>query len=226
LTLDELLADLDREVLRTWGEGSGSASADGPSRLAVQEAHGSAPEAAESAGERCLLVTLPGRRFAVPTRAVVAVSELPPVSAVPFSPPWLRGVTRAAGGVVAVVDLARLLAASDPWSGAPGAPPNAAPLPPALPRLETAAGDTAREILLVVRTADADLDAGLAVPGVARLVSLAAAPHHPGAAGEIAARRSAFVARLAPDPAGSDLPPVAVLDVDRLLRRAREGLGA
>jgi chemotaxis signal transduction protein len=220
LTLDELLADLDREVLRTWGEENGSA--DGPPPLASPEALGSPPEAVESAGERCLLVTLPNRRFAVPTRAVVAVSELPPVSAVPFSPPWLRGVTRAAGGVVAVVDLARLLAASEPWPGAPAEAAAAQPRP--LPRFAT--GEAAREILLVVKTAGGDLDAGLAVPGIARLVSLAAAPRHSGGAGEIAARRAAFVARLVPDPAGSDLPPVAVLDVDRLLRRAREGLGA
>jgi len=80
---------------------------------------------------------------------VLAVSELPPVSAVPFSPPWLRGVARAAGAVVAVVDLARLLSTA------------ASPHSP---------DETARETLLVVKTSDADLDAGLAVRGIARLV--------------------------------------------------------
>jgi purine-binding chemotaxis protein CheW len=192
VTLDELLADLDGEVLRTWGrtwnDGSGPAGA--PASLA----------APANGHERFLLITLLGRRFAVPTRAVLAVSELPPVSAVPFSPPWLRGVARAAGTVVAVVDLARLLSTGP----APAAP-----------------DETAREILLVVKTADADLDAGLAVRGIARLVSLAGAPGRPPTTGEIDA-----VAGLVPDPAGAHLPPVAILDVDRLLRGIRKELDA
>ena len=202
MTLDELLADLEREVRSTWAEASGPAGA--PAALATEESH----------GEPCLLLTLLGRRFAVPTRAVLAVSELPPVSAVPFSPPWLRGVARAAGGVVAVVDLARLLSAGL----SPDAPAAAARRPPE--------GEAARETLLVVKTADADFDAGLAVRGIGRLVSLAGAPGRPPALGEIGVRRAALVAGLVPDPAGAHLPPVAVLDVDRLLRGAREELGA
>jgi purine-binding chemotaxis protein CheW len=188
VTLDELLADLDGEVLRTWGNGNGAAGA--PATLAVPA----------NGHERCLLITLHGRRFAVPSRAVQAVSELPPVSAVPFSPPWLRGVARAAGGVVAVIDLARLLSTE------------AAPLSPE---------ETAREILLVVKASDADLDAGLAVRGIARLVSLAGAAERIPATGENDA-----VAGLVPDPAGADLPPIAVLDVDRLLRGIRKELDA
>jgi hypothetical protein len=92
--------------------------------------------------------------------------------------------------------------------------------------------EAGREILLVVRTTDSDsdsdtdLDAGLAVRGVASLVSLAGAPGRPPATGEIDARAAAFVVELLPDPAGAHLPPVAVLDIDRLLRRARAELGA
>lgn len=192
MTLDELLADLDGEVLRTWGGtwSNGNGAAGAPAALAVPA----------NGHERCLLITLHGRRFAVPSHAVQAVSELPPVSAVPFSPPWLRGVARAAGGVVAVVDLARLLATE------------AAPLSPE---------ETAREILLVVKASDADLDAGLAVRGIARLVSLAGAAGRIPATGEVDA-----VAGLVPDPAGADLPPIAVLDVDRLLRGIRKELDA
>jgi chemotaxis signal transduction protein len=202
LTLDELLVDLDREVRRTWDEGSGSAGA--TATLAAAENH----------SERCLLITLLGRRFAVPTRAVLAVSELPPIAAVPFSPPWLRGVARAAGGVVAVVDLARLLSAGP----SPEAPGDTALLP--------AESEAAREILLVVKTTGADLDAGLAVRGVGRLVSLAGMPGRPPAPGEIGACRAALVAGLVADPAGAHLPPVAVLDVDRLLRHTRQELGS
>jgi chemotaxis signal transduction protein len=208
VTLDELLADLDGEVLRTWGVGSGLAGA--PATLAVPADH------QERSHERCLLIPLLGRRFAVPTRAVLAVSELPPVSAVPFSPPWLRGVARAAGGVVAVVDLARLLS-TGPSPDAPRLAAEAAPLPP---------GETAREILLVVKTTEADLDAGLAVRGIVRLVSLAGTPGRPPATGEIDVCRAALVAGLVPDPTGAHLPLVAVLDIDRLLRRIREELDA
>lgn len=192
MTLDELLADLDGEVQRTWGHtsGNGNGPAAAPATLPVPA----------NDHERYLLITLLGRRFAVPTRAVLAVSELPPVSAVPFSPPWLRGVARAAGAVVAVVDLARLLATG---------------LSPLFPE------EAARETLLVVKTSDADLDAGLAVRGIARLVSLAGAPGRPPASGEIDA-----VAGLVPDPAGAHLPPVAILDVDRLLRGIRQELDA
>ncbi|HYL05359.1 MAG TPA: chemotaxis protein CheW, partial [Thermoanaerobaculia bacterium] len=153
MTLDELLANLDREMAGTWG-GPEDARADVPGEPAA-----GAPPAAAS--ERCLVVSFAGRRFAVPTRCVLAVSEMPPVSAVPFSPPWLRGLARAAGGVAAVVDLARLLSpGAGPW---PAAPPDAA------------AGDdpALRETLLVVRTSDGSLDAGLAVRGIARLVTLA-----------------------------------------------------
>lgn len=201
MTLDELLADLDGEVLRTWGPtgSNGSGLAGAPATLAVPAGR------QEPDTEGCLLIPLLGRRFAVPTRAVLAVSELPPVSAVPFSPSWLRGVARAAGGVVAIVDLARLLSTA------------AAPL---------AAEETAREILLVVKTTDADLDAGLAVRGIARLVSLAGVPGRPAASGEIDAGPAALVAGLVPDPAGAHLPLIAVLDVDRLLRRLREELAA
>jgi chemotaxis signal transduction protein len=208
LTLDELVLDLDREVRRTWDEGSGSAGA--TATLA----------AVEGPSEQCLLLTLFGRRFAVPTRAVLAVSELPPIAAVPFSPPWLRGVARAAGGVVAVVDLARLLAAG-PSPTAPAVPANA-PDAALLP----AESETTREILLVVKATGADFDAGLAVRGVGRLVSLAGVPGRPPAPGEIGACRAALVAGLVPDPAGAHLPPVAVLDVDRLLRQTREELGS
>lgn len=267
MTLDELLADLDREVLRTWGDGT--AAADGPSPLETPPDPESA-EAPYDAGERCLLLTLPGRRYrrcAVPIGAVVAVNELPPVSAVPFAPPWLRGVTRAAGGVVAVVDLVRLLVATEPSFAAAESADAAAPRPLHGPD----SGQAEREILVVVRTSGADLDAGLAVPGIARLVSLAATPRQQGGGGENRDRRSAVVARWAPDPAAGQLPPappapptplaqptsrtqpfpltpltprtpqtsptpltpptpptplVAVLDVDQLLRRARQGLGA
>lgn len=199
MTLDELLADLDREVVRTWG--SGEAAAGEPAALAA-------------AGERCLLVTFAGRRFAVPTRSVLAVSELPPVSAVPFSPPWLRGLARAAGGVVAVVDLARLLSPSRrPWSDVPA---------------DAASRDDPeiRETLLVVRTADASLDAGLAVRGIARLVTLAGVPGRPPTAGDLDSCPAALVAGLVPDPHDAHRPPIAVLDVDRLLHDAREELCA
>ena len=191
MTLDQLLADLDRELARTWGPEAVPVGAPG-------EVQGEAPVPAAAApgGERCLLVSIDGRRFGVPARSVVAVSELPPVSAVPFSPPWLRGLARAAGGVVAVVDLARLV------SPATGPPPGT----PADTLAGTSAGTPAaggddpsvRETLLVVRTSDASLDAGLAVRGIARLVALADA-------------------QLAPD---------AILDVDRLLRGAHQELRA
>ncbi len=233
LTLDDLLADLDRDVQRTWGAGGASAGAPAaawatsriaaiprtPETLKAPEAPETPEtrEAAETDGERCLLVTLAGRRFAVPARAVLAVTELPPVSAVPFAPSWLRGVARAAGGVVAVLDLARLLSFTGP---SPAPPAEAAPSLSAPP----AGGEAAREILLVVKTADADLDAGLAVRGVARLACLAGAPGRPPASGEMDAGRAAFVAGLVPDPTGAHLPPVAVLDIDRLLRRARDEL--
>jgi chemotaxis signal transduction protein len=210
LTLDELLADLEREVAATWGPEA--ALAEVPGEPAAAE-----PPAAAS--ERCLLVSVAGRRFAVPTRAVLAVSELPPVSAVPFSPPWLRGLARAAGGVAAVVDLARLLSpGAAPWPGAPADTPAG----------DAAAGDTAavRETLLVVRTSDGSLDAGLAVRGIARLVTLAGVPGRPPAAGELDAGPAALVAGLVPDPHGAQLAPVVVLDVDRLLRGAHDELCA
>jgi chemotaxis signal transduction protein len=208
LTLDELLADLEREVAGTWG----------PEAAALAELPGEPAAAglpAAAATERCLLVSFGGRRFAVPTRSVLAVTELPPVSAVPFSPPWLRGLARAAGGVAAVVDLARLLSpgAAPPWPDAPADAP---------------ADDTAavRETLLVVRTSDGSLDAGLAVRGIARLVTLAGLPGRAPAAGELDAGPAALVAGLVPDPHGAQLAPVAVLDVDRLLHGAHDELRA
>jgi chemotaxis signal transduction protein len=183
--------------VRTWNEG--------------QVPVATATEAARDA-ERCLLVAVGGGRFAVPARTVLAVSELPPVSALPFSPPWLRGLARAAGGVVAVIDLARLLILEP----SPDAPP---------PR---AAFDEAavRETMIVVRASDAELEAGLAVRGIARLVTLSGVPGRPPVAGELDARRAVLVAGLVPDPTGADRLPVAVLDVDRLLRDARRELDA
>jgi chemotaxis signal transduction protein len=203
LTLDELLALLDREIVRTWGSGEAAAAAPA-----------AAPPDVAAVGERCLLVSVGGRRFAVPACAVQAVSELPPVAAVPFSPPWLRGLARVAGGAVAVVDLARLLALAA--AGAPAAAPAAAP------------GDdqAVRETLLVVRTSDASLDGGLAVRGIARLVALPGMPGRPPAPGELDGCRSALVAGLLPDPHDPHRPPVAVLDIDRLLRDARQELCA
>jgi chemotaxis signal transduction protein len=220
LTLDELLADLDRELARTWGPKAASAAApeaaSAPAAAPGEPAAPTAPAApaapAPGGGERCLLMSLAGRRFAVPARSVVAVSELPPVSAVPFSPPWLRGLARAAGGVVAVVDLARLVA---PGAGPPPGAPAAAADDPAV-----------HETLLVVRASDASLDAGLAVRGIARLVTLTGTPGRPPAAGELAACPTALVAGLVPDPLDAQLAPVAMLDVDRLLRGAHEELCA
>jgi chemotaxis signal transduction protein len=205
LTLDELLADLDREVAGTWGAEEALAHVPGET----------AADPPTAAAERFLLVSVAGRRFALPTHSVLAVSELPPVSAVPFSPPWLRGLARAAGGVAAVVDLARLLSpGAGPW---PDAPADAA-----------AAGDAnaVRESLLVVRTTDGSLDAGLAVSGIARLVTLAGVSAPAPAAGGLDASAAAFVAGLAPDPHDARLAPVAVLDVDRLLRGACDELRA
>jgi len=191
LTLDDLLADLDRAIVHTWG--------------------GEEPVAPADAGQRCLLVTCAGRRFALPAGGVTAAGELPPVSALPFAPDWLRGVARASGGVVAVVDLARLLYAEPP----PGPVAGAADPTDA----------SSRETLLVVQTADAHLDAGLAVRGIARLVTLAGAPGRAPVAGELGACREDLVAGLVSDPTDADRPPVAVLDLDRLLRAAREDLG-
>jgi chemotaxis signal transduction protein len=196
LTLDELLAGLEREVARTWRE---------------REAAAGVPSPADAEGERCLVISSGSRRIAVPARAVLAVSEMPPVAAVPFSPHWLRGLTRAMGRVVAVVDLARLLAAGSALS----APPGVAPLDEAV-----------RETLLVVQTADGKLDAGLAVLGIARLITLPGLPGRLPAAGELEAWPVALVAGLVPDPGGADLPPVAILDVDRLLGGARAELDA
>src|SRR5437588_8835198 len=160
------------------------------------------------AGERCLVATVGGRRLALPARAVTAVTELPPVAAVPFSPSWLRGLTRVANGVVAVVDLARRLAPEPP----PAAPADAAPEP----------DDGACETLIVVRTADAALDAGLVLRGIARLVVLAGLPGRPPRPGELDAGLAALVAGLVPEPGGgAQDPPVAVLDADRLLQGMR-----
>jgi chemotaxis signal transduction protein len=200
LTLDELLADLDGQVARTW------------SALAAPAAAPAEAPAGAVAGERGLLVTFAGRRFAVPARAVLAVSELPPVAAVPFSPPWLRGLARTAGGVVAVIDLARLLSTGASFE----APAEKMPRD----------GEAQTETLLVVRTSDASLDAGLAVRGIARLVSLAGSPGRPPAPGELGPCRSTLVAGLVPDPTATLRPPVAVLDVDRLLHGAHEELHA
>ena len=204
MTLDELLADLDGEVLRTWGP----TASDGSGLIGAPAASAVPAGDPERDHERCLLIPLLGRRFAVPTRAVLAVSELPPVSAVPFSP---------------------LLAARRGPRGRRGGG-RRGPRAPALHRAAPlAAGETAREILLVVKTADANLDAGLAVRGIARLVSLAGVPGRPptlGEIGEIGASPAALVAGLVPDPTGAHLPPVAVLDIDRLLRRLREELAA
>jgi len=168
--------------------------------------------AAARDADRCLLVTVGGGRFAVPTRTVLAVSELPPVSALPFSPPWLRGLARAAGGVVAVIDLARLLTLGSS--------------PDALPARAASDEEGVRETMIVVRASDAELDAGLAVRGIARLVTLSGMPGRPLATGELDAWRTVLIAGLVPDPTGADRSPVAVLDVDRLLRDARRELDA
>lgn len=183
--------------MRTWNAGP----------VAVDTAAERARDA-----DRCLLVSVGGSRFAVPAQRVLAVSELPPVSALPFSPPWLRGLARVGGGVVAVIDLARLLT----LGSAPDEPG------------ERVAFDeeAVRETLIVVRASDSALDAGLAVRGIARLVTLAGVPGRPLATGELDAWRSILVAGLVPDPIGADRSPVAVLDVDRLLRDARQELDA
>src|SRR6266852_4107273 len=96
-SLDELLATLGREIDDTWRPEAGAAREPSP------------PESEMSIQFSCA-----GRRWAVPTRAVVEVRELAAVSLVPFAPPWLRGVARAGGEVVAVVDLARFLGARLP----------------------------------------------------------------------------------------------------------------
>src|SRR5438270_483070 len=189
LTLDELLANLNRELVRTWGDPAAAAEGVLGGEPAVHPGGpaGRFPDGAPGpAGERCLVATVGGRRLALPARAVTAVTELPPVAAVPFSPSWLRGLTRVANGVVAVVDLARRLAPEPP----PAAPADAAPEP----------DDGACETLIVVRTADAALDAGLVLRGIARLVVLAGLPGRPPRPGPRDARLAALVPGLLPQP--------------------------
>jgi chemotaxis signal transduction protein len=211
LTLDELLADLNRELVGTWGDAAGAAAPGAVPATAspTATAAGGRPGAV---AERCLLTTLGGQRFALPARAVVAASDRLPIAAVPFSPPWLRGLARAANGVVAVIDLARRLSPSPP--AAPGAPIEAEHDEPG------GAGET----LIVVRTQDGELDAGFSLPGIARLVALPGLPGRPPAPGELEARLATLVTGLVADPTHPEGPPIAVLDVDRLLADLRTEL--
>ena len=56
-----------------------------------------------------VVVTLGGRRLAVPMAALAAVADLGEVTTLPLTPAWLLGVSNLRGSVVPVVDLATLL---------------------------------------------------------------------------------------------------------------------
>lgn len=190
-SLDELLAVLGSEIDRTWRPEPVAGPPDAVS--------------ADGAGELSVQFSCAGRSWAVPTGATVEIRELPPISAVPFTPQWLRGVARAGGEVVAVIDLARFLTARVP--GGPG---------------PAGEGEPERETLLVVRSAGKEISAGLAIRGKARLVALAGLPPQAPAATALPRPLQWVTAGVRSGTGGES---VAVLDVDRLLRTARAELG-
>lgn len=90
--LDDLIAEIDRQVAAHPVQGTGTADA------------GEEPAAEET--RRHLLFSLAGTRCAVPLEHLMELGGLPRITTVPNLPGWVHGVTNLRGDVLSVLDLA------------------------------------------------------------------------------------------------------------------------
>jgi purine-binding chemotaxis protein CheW len=83
--------------------------------IAMQHRQGielaSAPVQQETVWDRDqhIIVTLAGATYAVPLPSIQEVEQVPAITPVPFSAPWIRGVINVRGTVLTLVDLPALL---------------------------------------------------------------------------------------------------------------------
>jgi purine-binding chemotaxis protein CheW len=94
--LDTLVAAIDGEVHKVYGNG------------ATSEAR-QVPTDREGTFERYLLFTLAGTRYAVSVPHVLEIDRIPPITPVPNVPTWVRGVINLRGDILSVIDFRTFL---------------------------------------------------------------------------------------------------------------------
>ena len=90
--LDDLIAEIDRQVAAHPGQEAGTAVA--------------GEEPAKGETRRHLLFSLAGTRCAVPLEHLMELGGLPRITPVPNLPGWVHGVTNLRGDILSVLDLA------------------------------------------------------------------------------------------------------------------------
>lgn len=91
-SLEDLIADIDRQT----------AIASGASIKPHIRATQSEPV---TAMKRYVVFSLAGSKYAIPITNVIEMGRIPPITAVPYLPEWVRGVTNLRGDILSMIEL-------------------------------------------------------------------------------------------------------------------------
>ena len=91
-SLEDLIADIDRQA----------ATAPAPSIKPQIRATQSEPATAR---KRYVVFSLAGSKYAIPITNVIEMGRIPPITAVPYLPEWVRGVTNLRGDILSMIEL-------------------------------------------------------------------------------------------------------------------------
>lgn len=138
--LDAIVAAIDREVHTVYGQATAAAR--------------QVPSDRQGQGERYVLFTLAGSRYAVPVPAVLEIGRIPTITQVPNVPTWMRGVINLRGEILSVIDFRLFLGLEVEHQGE-------------------------QDRLLVVKTAGDEITTSLIVDQVMGIVPLSTAPMEP-----------------------------------------------
>lgn len=91
-SLEDLIADIDRQT----------ATASGASIKPHIQTTQSEPATAR---KRYVVFSLAGSKYAIPITNVIEMGRIPPITAVPYLPEWVRGVTNLRGDILSMIEL-------------------------------------------------------------------------------------------------------------------------
>ncbi|MBI4748479.1 MAG: chemotaxis protein CheW [Acidobacteria bacterium] len=91
-SLEDLIADIDHQTATTPG------ASIKPQIRATQ----SEPTTAR---KRYVVFSLAGSKYAIPITNVIEMGRIPPITAVPYLPEWVRGVTNLRGDILSMIEL-------------------------------------------------------------------------------------------------------------------------
>ncbi|HNJ43956.1 MAG TPA: chemotaxis protein CheW, partial [Acidobacteriota bacterium] len=91
-SLEDLIADIDRQA----------ATAPAPSIKPQIRATQYEPATAR---KRYVVFSLAGSKYAIPITNVIEMGRIPPITAVPYLPEWVRGVTNLRGDILSMIEL-------------------------------------------------------------------------------------------------------------------------